>query len=872
MARICHQCGAAVEAGDRFCASCGGAIQADGGAKADPLVGRTIGGSYVLQELIGVGGMGRVYRAEQSVLGRTVAIKVIHPHLLGDEQTVARFYTEARASSRLNHPNSVSIIDFGRSDDGILYLVMEYLQGKDLAMIMQDEGPLPILRVCEILVGVLGALGEAHAFGVIHRDLKPENIILKRFRSGADLVKVVDFGLATIVGGAQTSITAPGLVCGTPDYMSPEQGQGEDMDGRGDIYSLGVMLFELLTDGLPFDDETPTKVVLRHINDPVPSAQARAPQRNISDALNAISMKALAKKPADRFQTAEEMQRALEQVIEDERQRSSRRIACPSCGAPNPNNMRFCGVCGARIAPSLGIASSPGRGVSIRPSIYPTAPESQRAIVGRNRELTTIEAMRHAAADRIAWAHVCGEAGVGKTRLLREVMERALAAGDVVEATRPHPARAPVPYFPIRELLSRLLSVAPNELVQFTSAERVTDALVRAGFSEVIEPTGLVGLEGVGRAPAVAAAVVYAARHAAEREGARRTILAFDDLQRMDGLSQAIVDSLLELYGTRSGILVLSAGEREEALAENIVLTGLERGDAQTFLTDCSVAAGASSPASLPSTQGDRFLLPLYLEQVHALGEEGEAVPPRLADAVSNRVERIGVSARRLLQAACVLGDYCTREELGRLVEERDLQALGKLEQHQLVRVDGDRIDIVHPFVRDLVEASIPAEARRRLHDKALRAATEHQDAAEVRAEHAYRAGEPLTALVLLERMGDVAIQRGDAVAAVLAFRRALELGRREMLDTGDLMLEQAMVTFSRKLGEALDRGGDPAGADGVLREALDLAGPASPERAKMLLALGRVAVRRDRRRDAMRMFGQALELATKLGDELVEA
>ena len=124
----------------------------------DPLVGRTIGGSYVLQEIVGVGGMGRVYRAEQSTLGRTVAIKVIHPHLLGDEQTVARFYTEARASSRLNHPNSVSIIDFGRTDDGILFLAMEFLKGKDLALVMHEEGPLTFERVCDLLAAVLAAI------------------------------------------------------------------------------------------------------------------------------------------------------------------------------------------------------------------------------------------------------------------------------------------------------------------------------------------------------------------------------------------------------------------------------------------------------------------------------------------------------------------------------------------------------------------------------------------------------------------------------------------------------------------------------------------------------------------------------------------
>src|SRR5688572_29925667 len=157
----------------------------------DALLGRVIADAYVIQELLGIGGMGRVYRAEQKALGRMVAVKVVHKHLLGDKDSVSRFYTEARAASSLNHPNSVSIFDFGRTDDGMLYLVMEYLRGKDLARVMHDEPQLSLTRIVEIGMGVLGALGEAHARGVVHRDLKPENVILERMRGGVDLIKVV---------------------------------------------------------------------------------------------------------------------------------------------------------------------------------------------------------------------------------------------------------------------------------------------------------------------------------------------------------------------------------------------------------------------------------------------------------------------------------------------------------------------------------------------------------------------------------------------------------------------------------------------------------------------------------------------------------
>src|SRR5258706_4647674 len=190
--------------------------------------------------------MGRVYRAEQSILGRTVAVKVIHPHLLADENAALRFMTEARAASQLNHPNSVSVYDFGRTEDGQPYLVMEFLRGKDLATVAWEDGPLAFTRIADALRQALAALAEAHELGIVHRDLKPENIILEPLRRGGDFVKVVDFGLAKLNGDAQgPSVTSPGIVCGTPDYMEPEQGRGDPIDGLSDLSPSGRVLFRL---------------------------------------------------------------------------------------------------------------------------------------------------------------------------------------------------------------------------------------------------------------------------------------------------------------------------------------------------------------------------------------------------------------------------------------------------------------------------------------------------------------------------------------------------------------------------------------------------------------------------------------------------
>ena len=863
----------------RFCSACGAGVEReDPSSPGDPLIGRTIGGAYLLQELIGVGGMGRVYRGVQNALGRTVALKVIHPHLLGDDQTVARFYNEARAASRLNHPSSVGIIDFGRTDDGILYLVMEHLAGKDLATVIAEEGPLPFARIVMILRRIVSALGEAHALGVIHRDLKPENILILRSRRGDDQVKVVDFGLATITGSQSTSITTPGLVCGTPDYMSPEQGRGDPLDARADLYSLGVMLFELLTDRLPYSDDTPTKVVLRHIHDPVPEPREVAPFRDIPIPLADIAKKLLSKEASGRFQSADELDEALRSAVAPPEQKAAG-TKCPSCGALNPATVRFCGDCGARLTGVFSTVprTGPTQPMPQRTSTAPPAPRGP--VVGRFSEIEKFAELRTNAHDRVIWLRLVGEPGVGKTRLMSELAARSEAAADFVVVAGVHPSWAPVPYHPIRALLAKLFDVEPSRLSELAN-NALLDPLVRAGISEVLDPKGLTGLPGSSRAGAVGAALAQGVRLAARKSGSGLVIVMVDDLNGADGLSQAALAALLDNEGLSSLLLVTSSvpvretGALHPALV-NMALRGLDEEESRHFLA--GTAPDRARPVSRDATTdpGTRLFLPLYLEQVKALGgtsANDDSLPPRLADAVMARIERLELPARRLLQTITVLGERAALEAVKELAPGNDLTPLDGLTRLGLVKLAGGEVIVAHPFIRELVEASIPAEARKELHSSALASTASDDAPLEVRAEHAFRAGEPMSALLLLERMGDAALVRGDPHAAVLAFRRGLDLARRELMISGDDALDRAVVTFSRKLGEALEAMGDYAGADGVLREALELVGPASKERARMSLQLGRVAARRDRARDATRLLGQAIEIAGRLSDRRTEA
>ena len=286
----------------------------------DPMPGRVIGGNFRVDKLIGSGAMGNVYKALQISLGKPVAVKVLHHHLLQDERLVARFKREAKSASLLNHPNSIQIIDSGEDDDGTLYIAMELLTGRDLAQVIREDFPMPLLRIGRIMTQVLSALDEAHAYGVVHRDLKPSNIMLIERRGERDFVKVCDFGIAkaTLTEGADdrsAMLTVQGLVCGTPEYMSPEQARAEPLDGRADLYSAAVVMYQLTTGDIPFRAESAMGIISRHLAEPPTPPSRRRPDLKISPAIDQIVLRGLEKNRDLRFATAVAFREAIETML-----------------------------------------------------------------------------------------------------------------------------------------------------------------------------------------------------------------------------------------------------------------------------------------------------------------------------------------------------------------------------------------------------------------------------------------------------------------------------------------------------------------------------------------------------------------------------
>jgi serine/threonine-protein kinase len=282
----------------------------------DPNIGRDIlGGQFQILQKIGSGGMGSVYKAAQPAMNRMVAVKILHPKLANRKDLVSRFRREARAMSHLTHPNTVKVLLYGELEDGSLYIVMEYLEGKNLNQVVRKEGPMPTERAIPILIQVCGALQEAHSQGIIHRDLKPENIFLSTNGGLRDFPKVLDFGLAKVtereLRPGSVMLTQEGMVFGTPEFMSPEQAQGKPLDARSDIYSLAVILYEMLTGKLPFDARTPMEYIQHHVTKPPIALEMRVQGKTFPPGLGAVLAKALAKRPEDRWANAAEFADAL---------------------------------------------------------------------------------------------------------------------------------------------------------------------------------------------------------------------------------------------------------------------------------------------------------------------------------------------------------------------------------------------------------------------------------------------------------------------------------------------------------------------------------------------------------------------------------
>ncbi len=301
--KLCPVCSTEFPDDVKFCPNDGATLRS--AAPLSDLVGQVVADRYHVVKKLGEGGMGQVYLAEHVKMGRRSAIKVMNPSMVHDPDAVARFNREASNASRITHPNVCAIYDFGETPEGLIYLAMEYIEGEALTDLLERDGALKVPRAVHIFRQVADALQAAHDLGIVHRDLKPDNIMLTKNKGGADVVKVVDFGIAKAVSGDESGqkVTKTGLVVGTPEFMSPEQLSGDKLDGRSDLYSLALVFYKMLTGQLPFKADTIQETMIKRLTDEPAKLAVTRPDLPFPAGLQEVLDNALARTPVERYQT-----------------------------------------------------------------------------------------------------------------------------------------------------------------------------------------------------------------------------------------------------------------------------------------------------------------------------------------------------------------------------------------------------------------------------------------------------------------------------------------------------------------------------------------------------------------------------------------
>ncbi len=791
-------------------------------AKSLKLVGRVLGDKFKLTACIGIGGSGAVYRADQMALGRTIAVKILNEELCADPRMINRFRAEAMSASRLNHPNCVSIIDYGQSSDGLLYLAMEYVKGPTLTQLLVNENPLDVDRVIGIVCQALSGIEEAHLGGVIHADLKADNILLDQRRAGVDVVKIVDFGIARLVTGVRD--VDDRSISGTPEYMAPEVISGAPPSFASDVYAVGIILYELLAYKTPFFAGSTTEILANHLKATPVTLSSR--RDHVPRELDAVVTKALAKHPSDRYATAHEMREALV-AIGARLQAPETETNCSVCKTACSPRFKFCPECGTprgRITKTFDLDV-----------IRPPAGVLPLPFTGRTSELAILLAHMRKPAGKDIGLLVMGFEGAGRSALLRRAYTDLGVDGRVIYQLGPDPSGLAAPFYPIRSLLAAVL-----QLPAVSSEIELREAIVGIGLNErdipgiaqlFGHPTTLLELE----PPVRRREMVWSALRALERATMHGPVaIVCEDIDRFDHPSLEILRRATEVTDLVLPPIVMTAqtsfGSQWPTSVARLEVGAMETRDLETLVAGLAKAGVKTLPPVQTLFETTRAF-PGHVDHVVRYlleGGKAEDTAISLPDLVAARLSLLSQSTRDVLQAAAVLGIEPQLDLLRSMLPAETLEAaMQDAEAHGLLSTDpSGELTFTSRLVRDIVYDATPADVRRRLHAAAAKAVEALSPDTALLGHHHDLAAHAKEAIALLRRAGDHAAEQLDDTGAGQFYYRAL-VDVRQAVQSGDLdgTAEGQFVALSVKLAEVLRQRGETALARGVLSEARDWSG-----------------------------------------------
>ncbi len=875
--KTCPTCAARASVDTRFCASCGADLGAVEATEGDPYLGLEIVGKYKIEQLIGEGAMGRVYKARQLSLGKAFAVKILAPHLMNDEASHARFASEAHNAASLNHPNCVSVVDYGRTNENITFIVMEYIAGMTLERLITEQFPLVRERIVDLVLQILAALSEAHGLGILHRDLKPENILVQTLRTHGELAVVLDFGIAKLMDNVSSpSLTTAGMVCGTPEYMSPEQARGHKLDARSDLYAVGVILYQMLTGRPPFESSSAVEILHKHLHEePIPPSAMLGTE---PDPLEAVCLRAMAKDPDQRYASALSFREEIIAATSSAKVTTSQR--CETCRAEMRGSDKFCPQCGAPASPRLvdrkRRQSTRGSGLSLARTGEITAEVVVRAfplpLAGREHTFERARAMLQRPTPGVRLRVLTGPVGIGKTRLADEIASLAETLGWRGYYVGADPSGARTPMWPIRAMVSQLLEVDPYNCTT-RDLGRVAN-LCGLGFEELpglAELFRLVGPASDLEIP-VRRRECFASAVQAILSGGRGQplLLVFDDIDAFDNASREILRNLA-VAPTSAPVLVIatSADARLDwlgGMVEQLEPIGAEAVERMARQVTLELKPNSSLPSELARVAP---LSPLRLEMHLRLLAQGFVAPRESDDAelVSARLSQLDPSLLGLLEIAAVIGERFLEGDMADLYE-RDRGTIGPAFDEGLMQLHvrglllvvgaGERA-FAHRVIRDVVYHQIAENRRSQLHVLVANTSRLARLQPTVRALHLLRGGVREAARALLEA-GRVAEASFDDPLAAECLQAALALCSKQT-DGRALEAEVAIATTRvMRTDEFADQ------AIAVLEELLRRGGLGDRE-PRVVAALGKQFRRRGRLDAAALHLHRAIPAVIALGD-----
>ncbi len=824
--KVCPSCDGRAKEEHRFCPLCGTDLESVEVQAGDLWLGTTIEGRYRLDEVIGTGAMGRVYRATQTSLNKSFAVKVLHAHLTNDAASRERFANEAHNAASLNHPNVVSVVDYGTTPDEMTYLAMEFVEGKSLEAVIGEEYPLSRSRIVDLCLQILAALTEAHGLGILHRDLKPENILVKTVKTHGELVKVLDFGIAKLMDDSEQQrpgLTGHGQVCGTPEYMSPEQARGHRLDARSDLYAVGVILYQMLAGRVPFDSQSAVEILQRHINEtPVPPSKIT----NTSiGALEGVCLKAISKEPQDRFESASQFRERLVSAL---RNSPEIVIECGGCGTTLDPAARFCASCGA-VAPARSGAPTRTRSITqVSEMSLPSMsgdPEAHEGripgfplqLLRRMEQLNWLHELLTSPPQTLQFAVFRGARGAGKSRLLAEFTRLAAQAQWRVLITGAEPRAAAPSLWPIKSIVRDSLSIDASQEISTQLLGRSAN-LAGLSFEALPGLAELFGLDGPARTAELSVRrreCFSSALEAMTLSGAETpTLIILDDIDRYDAASRSVLRRLRNLVTRRPVVIVCATSEEDLTWLdiEAKQLSPLEGEDLQVLEDGFQLESGSlRSKAPMLPLAANLHLRLARNERPVAASEQ-----PDIEALAVAYLEDSSPLERALLEAAAVYGESIQEDIfdglLGRFFgqqDRRDLdEALANLHVNRVLSLDrnGNR-SFGHRVLRETVYQQIPRKRRRQLH----RIYAEHPDVAScviTAAMHRLKS-QPLDAVPSLEAAADHASLSFDDQKAASLLRAAIRtLGRamesERVSADGLSSLQLSVARLECKLAETL--------------------------------------------------------------------